>query len=186
MLPEMYLVHTEMTDTKLLRLMRRIVCNYMWNVWATPVSLEIYNTVRCDEDEGLTGQCLFFFFSCFWEESNWEDHQRTAPSLSWSPVAMVISLCLNVVLCVLMAKVQLAAGRRGSEEENFSKTLLKFRLFKFAVARSLSLLSAQLLVSSLGLCNAFYWPIHTINNWEHFMQTVSFGALSSLVTDPWH
>lgn len=196
----MYLVRTEMTDAKLsVHLTMNVEDSASLYVQCMDWKIRTSDTVSGSRFET---QC-----TAVWKRwrSNWsmsfflfmfirgEYHQCAVPSLCWSLVAVVISFCLNVELYVLIVNVQFTTGWHRSKTENYSKTFLSIHLLHFYLlvillthSHSLSFFSAHFLVSSLGLCNASYCPIHSINNWEHFMQTVSFGALSSLVTDPWH
>lgn len=121
-------------------------------------------------------------------------HVRREEQLRGSPmcsnITVLISGDLILFKCALTVKVHHWATQKWKRK--LFKRILWIHLHHVCPSSLVDSFSLSffrqcpLPCSSLGLCNASYCPIHSINNWEHFMQTVSFGALSSLVTDPWH
>lgn len=115
-------------------------------------------------------QFLSFFLFMFEEKSNWEDHRCALTLLSWSLVTLS---CLNAP-----SLSRFTTGRHRSEKEKLFKRILWIHLHHVCPSSLVDSFSLSffrqcpLPCSSLGLCNASYCPIHSINNWEHFMQTV--------------
>lgn len=142
----------------------------------TDGNFQMYNIVQSKKHKGPINQYPFSF-----PVSKKRAIKRTQICCT---INIFIGRChgdLNLFKCCAMC-AQCKALAHHWVTQRYKRTLFKHLIH----ALTLLFFSSHFLVSSLGLCDASYCPICSINNWVHIMQTVSFGALSFMVTDPWH